>query len=295
MSKINTPYVSTIIIDYCWMASMVLVFYVLAADRNSAVSAGLAMLYLPLMNTIREQIYWILHKSSFSDFKTKWKLSDHTDYFLDIAVTVTLVVGGTAGMAYYGLIDYSFFSITEDDHDSGSILKSLMVVSRDYWMINILKDNITMRYAHQWMHKKENYWLHKRHHQANRNSNIWHAFVFDVIDLFLEFLCGGLLALTANKLLFGTAQIHLLSLMFCLWTDGNVHSENPYSQCIGNPILDYFFKLNICHNLHHAAESEQKYMVVLAYHHVSTKERDYDITQYNKRMKTNVDFRLFLD
>jgi len=291
IAQINKPYVSTIVIDYCWMASIVLVFYLVAANSNNstAVSAGIAMLYLPLMNTVREQIYWILHKSSFSEFKTKWRLSDHKDYFLDIVVTVALVAGGTACMAYSGLV------VTDFNTDGSSILKSLLIVSRDYWMINILKDNTTMRYAHPWMHKRENYWLHKRHHQANRNANTWHGFVFDVADLFLEFLCGGLLALAANKILFGTAQIHLLSLMFCVWTDGNVHSENPYSQCIGNPILDYFFKLNICHNLHHAAENDPKYMVVLAYHHISTKECDYDIAQYNKRMRTNVDFRLFLD
>merc|ERR1712029_819113 len=103
-----------------------------------------------------------------------------------------------------------------------------------------------------------------------------------LIHLFVEFLVGSIFALMANKLLFGSVSVHLVSLMYCVWTDSNVHSENPYSQCIGNPILDYFFKLNICHNLHHASESESKYMVVYPYHHWNSVEREKDVEKYNK-------------
>lgn len=289
MTKLNIPYLSTIVIDYCWMISIFLTFYLLAADSKNALSAGLAMLYLSFVNTVREQIYWMLHEASFSEFKTKWKLLNHTDYFMDIFTNVSLVVFGTACMTHYGLIDCRFSS------GIGGIMHSLMIISRDYYIINLLKDNTAMRYVHPWMHKRENYWLHKRHHEATKNANIWHSYVFDLADFFVEFLIGGLLALAANKLLFGTASIHLLSLMFCVWTDGNCHSENPYSQCIGNPFLDYFFKVNICHNLHHSSETASKYMVIWPYHHVSKKERENDIAKYNQMMKTSVDYRFFIE
>ena len=83
--------------------------------------------------------------------------------------------------------------------------------------------------------------------------------------------------------------------MFAVWQDGNVHSENPYTQAIGNPILDYYLKLNIVHNLHHAYPNSPKYMIVYKWDHLySSKDRNDDIQFYNKIMKTNVNFSFFL-
>lgn len=294
-TKINTVYASTIIFDYIFIASFLLIFAAVAADTSDsdpakkALCAGLCMFYMPIMYTVREQFYWIMHKGSFSEFKTKWKLMDQNRFFRDIIITVSLVVSGVSFLAYKGFVDCYLFN------RDGGMIKSLLIMSRDYWMINLIKDNICMRYVHPWMHKRENYWLHKHHHKGRRDCNVMHAFVFDTFDLFVEFLVGSIFALMANKLLFGSVSVHLVSLMYCVWTDSNVHSENPYSQCIGNPILDYFFKLNICHNLHHASESESKYMVVYPYHHWNSVEREKDVEKYNKVMRTAIDFKFILD
>lgn len=295
MTKINTAYVSTIVLDYCWIASFLLVFYGIAADTSSyspmkkALCNGLTTLYLPFLNTAREQLYWILHKGSFSEFKTKWRMADHMSFVSDVIISTSCVTFGIALMSYHGMLETHLFDV------EGGLLQTMFIVSRDFWIINLLKDNTCMRYIHPWMHKRENYWLHKQHHKGRKDLNYIHAFVFDLFDLVIEFLIGGVLALAFNKVVFGKASVHLVSLMYCLWCDGNVHSENPYSQCVGNPILDYYLKLNICHNLHHAAETDSKYMTVMPYHHVSSTAREFDVARYNKIMKTNVDYRFLLD
>ena len=153
-----------------------------------------------------------------------------------------------------------------------------------------------MRFVHPWMHQPKHYWIHKRHHAGNRNTVHLHAFVFDFLDLNLEFGIGTSLALIVKKLVFGgNPSLHFLSYLYSGWTDGNAHSMNPYTQAIGNPVLDWFLTCNIQHTLHHAWETDPRYMTAFPYHQIgSLKERDADIDKYNKIMKTNVDFRIFI-
>ena len=304
---INVPYVTTIVVDYLLLLSIVAVAYVLAADdRCTALTAGLATLYMPFLNTTREQLYWTLFRSHINDFaqiKTSWRMRAHPEWYGDVIKTTFLVVVGVAAMAHWGFVHCRFLVTSTDDvEDDGGegrnsnrvLLTSMFVVCRDYWTINLLKDNITMRFIHPWMHQRENYWMHKRHHANRHSTNLWGSFFFDPLDLFVEFQVGGAIALLFNAVVLGRPSVHLLSLLFSIWTDGNVHSENPYSQCIGNPVLDWYLKPNICHNLHHAFESDPRYMVVWPFHHFRRRGLEADLAKYNRAMKTEVDFRIFL-
>jgi hypothetical protein len=52
----------------------------------------------------------------------------------------------------------------------------------------------------------------------------------------------------------------------------------------------------ITHNLHHAFQKDPKYMTVFPLHQMfSPKSRQDDVDLYNKIMKTNIDFRFFID
>lgn len=315
--NINVPYVTTIVVDYLLLLSIIVVAYVLAADdRCTAPTAGLATLYLPFLNTTREQLYWWLFRSRTGDLaqiKTSWRMTAHPEWYGDVLKTTALVVLGVAAMAHWDMVhcriiwaataddveddveDYSDDGERYGSSSNSALLISMFVICRDYWTINLLKDNITMRYIHPWMHKRENYWMHKRHHAIRRSTNLWGSFFFDPLDLFVEFQIGGALALLFNAVVFGgRPSVHLLSLLFSIWTDANVHSENPYSQCIGNPVLDWYLKPNICHNLHHAFENDPRYMVVWPFHHFRRRGLEADVAKYNRAMKTEVNFRIFL-
>jgi len=208
-------------------------------------------------------------------------------FWADVAQTGFLFSVIPALCAYYGFMHARF--------DETSWLKTHANVSMDYYLINMIKDNTSMRFLHPWMHKRENYHLHKHHHVGNKNMTQIHAFAIGIADFNIEFGVGSVLALLAKYAVFGgVPSLHLLSFMFSGWTDSNIHSLNPYTQAIGNPVLDYVLKLNIVHNLHHAYERNEKYMTVWPLHHLSPAGRRADIERYNSLMKTNVDFRIFV-
>lgn len=55
-----------------------------------------------------------------------------------------------------------------------------LVVPRDYWVMNFVKDNISIRLIYPWMHQRDNYWIHKRQHLGNRNTTQTHAAAFGI-------------------------------------------------------------------------------------------------------------------
>jgi len=300
--KLNIPYVTTIVMDYCYTASLVYVCYKLAATPTAVVEDGdaeppalnpwMAMLcafYMLLLGAVREMVYLSLLRPYLSPNKTKFNLLvDGPKLLTDIAKTTFTICAIPALSAFGGTMHFCY-------NPEDGLLKNVLVVSFDYWLINLLKDNLSMRFLHSWMHKPKNYWLHKHHHTGNRNMVVLHGYAIDFVDLMIEFGIGSMIALVAKKYVLGmNPSLHLMSFIFSGWTDSNVHSSNPYTQSIMNPILDAYLKLNICHNLHHAFENDSKYMVVFPYHHLISSERKADIEKYNKIMKTNVDFRIFI-
>ena len=154
-----------------------------------------------------------------------------------------------------------------------------------------------MRYVHPWMHQRENFWIHKRHHEGNKNlCQFPGTFLFGVLDLMIEFGIGPVLGLAVKYYVFGLSHsTHLVAFMCSVWQDGNVHSLNPYTQAIGNPILDFLVKTTVLHNLHHACPHDERYMVVYQWDHITTPGAiTKDLHRYNQIMDTNIDFRFFV-
>jgi hypothetical protein len=291
MTRLNIPYIVTIVVDYAWMASSWAFAYMVASNEKwNPYSAAACVAYAILVNVTREQVYSITLRKHFAKYKTDFKMADHPEYWTDIATTSLYIVAiGFLG-ARLGIMNARF--------DQENLWSTILAISADYWLVNIIKDNVSMRYVHPWMHKRENYWIHKRHHLGNKDLSVFPGtFVFDMLDLTLEFGVGPILGMMVKHYLLGMdPSLHILSFVCSIWTDGNVHSMNPYSQAVGNPIVDWFMKLTVVHNLHHAIQKDPKYMTVFPMHQLfspaSFKE---DIELYNKTMKTNIHFEILLD
>ena len=293
MVRLNIPYVVTIVMDYAWMSTFWLFAYAVASSSDgklAPLAAAACVAFTIVVNSTREQLYSIVLRPYLAKGKTDFRMANHPDYWSDVVVTSLYLIA----IGYVGAI----LGIMHCRFDSVNVWNTVLTVSMDYWLVNIVKDNISMRYIHPWMHKRENYWIHKRHHLGNKDMCFLPgAFVFDLLDLTVEFGVGSVLALLVKYFILGTEpSIHILSFMFAAWTDGNVHSMNPYSQAVGNPLLDWRMKLTVVHNLHHAVPTDPKYMTVFPMHQLfSSASLQEDVQLYNRIMKTNVNFQILLD
>lgn len=312
--KLNTLYATTIAFDYACMASIVLFAYVCfgcghdntnaATDQKVAPVWMLGLLcglYPCFLNPFREFVFSRLFPLHFAKVKTSASVQELLAKFASEVVWTSAMISAIPALAvYFGIMQGGFVS---GDDNSNWISKTLVAVSLDYWLINLIKDNTSMRFLHPWMHEKENYWIHKHHHTGNKNTTLVHAFAFTLVDLVIEFGIGPVLALGVKYVLYHNHNagdglfptLHVLAYMFSIWTDGNIHSMNPYTQAIGNPVLDFLLKPNIVHNLHHSCETDPRYMTVFPFHHFRPSDRQADVAKYNKLMNTNVDFRLFIE
>jgi hypothetical protein len=237
MKSINVPYVTTIVMDYACMASYWFVVYAISTITESYgnkdstgndegrwgeseigyIGAALCVLYTIFINVTREQLYWMVLPKYFAKCKTSFTMSDHKDYWRDVIVTALYVTSIAYISARMGIMHCQI--------DVTNLWKTVLVVSSDYWVINLIKDNVSMRYIHPWMHQPENYWIHKRHHLGNKNLCVLPgAFLFDMLDLTLEFGVGPVLGMVVRSHMLGMdPSIHVLAFMFSIWTDGNIH------------------------------------------------------------------------
>ena len=85
-------------------------------------------------------------------------------------------------------------------------------------------------------------------------------------------------------------NIYMLHLLAS--TDSNLHSANPYTPAMLNPVTDHFMKATLTHQLHHAVLND--YYVIYPLHHFYKTQRDSDVTRYNHMLKTNVCFDWFI-
>jgi hypothetical protein len=173
-------------------------------------------------------------------------------------------------------------------------LNTLYIISFEYWFISQVKDSLVMKNVHKWMHEYSwFYTLHKHHHVANANIQITNAFHFDIIDTFIENLGAPVLLCVLYFSLGLPVRVHFASFLFLQWTDGMVHSLNPYTVIYFNPIVDYFLKANINHNLHHIIQ--KGYYVFNPWNHLFDRESlAKDIKIYNEVCKTNISYDLFI-
>lgn len=147
----------------------------------------------------------------------------------------------TLAFCYFGVFNVDFTTWP----------RTLCQIFFEYWLMFFCKDFISMKILHKWMHKPENFHLHKTHHIYKENILVCNAHSFDWVDLFIENGVGPCFPLLINYFMYGSATCHYFSFLYLAWTDGLVHSLNPLTLCFGNPVLDYFNRINVSHNLHH--------------------------------------------
>jgi len=198
-------------------------------------------------------------------------LSIWVEYYL------AMVLGG-----YVGFFHWNYTTFWE----------TYLEISLQYWAMTFLKDFTSLKFLHPWMHKPENYWIHKNHHKVHHELNVLHTYRIDRIDVFLENAIGPVLLVIFQYLLLGKTSVHLLAFFFLNHHDAVIHSVNPYTVVHFNPIIDFYFKPNIEHNLHHITQED--YYMFNSWRHFDRKLLEADVAKYNELLGTNVSFDLFI-
>jgi len=156
----------------------------------------------------------------------------------------------------------------------------------------LLKDFTSLKYLHEWMHRPANYWIHAHHHKVHHELNSIHTFRIDRIDIILENGIGTILLMIIQYLIYGKVEISMAAIFFVGYHDIVIHYVNPYTNVHLNPILAYFCKPNMEHNLHHITQED--YYMFNSFSHFNRKTRDKDVAKYNKLLGTNIFFDLFV-
>jgi len=271
----------TACIDY---AAVITVLYYMssavAGDVVNPVHAAAAYPVLPLAMSFRDDLMGrVLFRRTTSRAKLAyWHTFEGSLLGLKI---VSFVMATVASMALVNLVTFPPIACVRD---IGTIWLEFMAMT-------LLKDLTSMKYLHDWMHRKA-YHLHKTHHVAKANCQTWHAWQFDLVDVVLENTIGPVLLLGVKWAAgapvgpWGLPSVHLGAFYLSLMSDLNLHSMNPYTVIFFNPLLDLLLKPNVTHNLHHAINVG--YMTTVPYDHLlSRAARQRDMDKYNKVCKTH--------
>ena len=164
----------------------------------------------------------------------------------------------------------------------------LQVLIESILVGDVVTSHIFMNFWHKWMHEKA-YFLHKKHHKASNKCLM--AFVgqtFDLFDLIIEFGGGVPLFILVKRLCFGpTSKVHFLTYGLFTLKGIQIHSGNPYASFFFVPILDYFVRAPLAHNLHHVIQSNYYTGVPWRHFNFNQEARRKDIGLYNEHMKTH--------
>lgn len=279
--KLNIPMITTWIIDFSLLGAYCCFAIYFIKDNFNPVTAIIAIFAMVFWTIMHDHIYWILFENLLAPEKLKLRYDFHlVKCTLKISTTIAVI---TALDVYGG-----------NFHFEWNGLETVLLIIFEYNFMIQAKDNTSMRFIHSWMHKKENYWIHEHHHIVTADCQTAATFHFDLLDVFLENICGTILMRLFYFSLGKTASIHLLSYIIVIWSDQMGHSMNPYVPCFMNPIFDYILKINCVHNLHHLLGAA--YYMTTPYNHLYDPDSaNKDLEKYNKRLKTNVSFNFLLD
>jgi len=279
--KLNIYLLATFGIDYIMTALFIAITTYFCAD-NLNIYNGCACVQLMIIWTIlHDHIYWLLFPQILAKEKVNFK------YSFDL-LFCTLKLAAVFGALV--MLDVH----TEGYYFNWKGVETLLLIYFEYNFMYQAKDNTSMRFAHAWMHKEENYWMHKHHHESEGDCQTATTFHFDLLDLFLENISGTVLLKVFYVAIGKTPSIHLLSFLLMVWSDQMGHSLNPYSPSFFNPVLDWYMKPNIYHNLHHLIGASY-YMSTPYCHLYDPQSLVNDLEKYNRKLKTNISFDLFLD
>jgi len=156
------------------------------------------------------------------------------------------------------------------------------------YCIWLLKDFFSLGLLHKLLHTPKYYYLHKLHHKWTKDtSNLYTNYYFDLLDIVLENAAGLFFYIPLKYLVTGSFRFNLYSYLLVVWIDHTLHSCNPYSSCFLNPLLDFVFRANIRHSLHHTVIND--YFLFMPWSHIFPSTKRAEIENYNKLHKTDVD------
>jgi len=279
---LNIPLIGTFIVDYLMNYGTFFFYWYGWANNLTPIGVVFIATSYTIVALLHDPIHALLWPKMICKAKMAYKYS-WENVWEAVKLLIQGVVISLAGL-YFGVINFNYTTFIE----------TYMLVAMEYWSIILLKDYTMMYFVHPWMHKPENYWIHKHHHLVGIEVQGNHAFSISNLDAFLESDIGMFLYFFVQWLITGKLSVNVASLYLVGWHDVVVHSLNPYSIVHFNPLLEYYHKPTLEHNLHHMIQKD--YYVFNSFKHVfSTERRDYDLAKYNELCKTTFCYDLWVD
>jgi len=270
----------TNVIDYAFLfVNILLMNFVFSYGTNYFTFQIKSLLFAMLYN-MREQLYFWLMGDRIAKAKRDYSLTwDNYKYALQ---TLFIFSANSALMQFQGFLYWEPLTFS---------VKTFMDVLVPFYILQILKDIISLAPFHKLMHtNKTMAKFHEAHHEVKLNCQCLMALHIGVIDLVIENGIAPILYLGARCIIGLPMQVHVAAIFFGGSMDILIHSINPYSSCLFNPILDMIFKCNLAHHVHHGMLT--KNYTFIPYHHIWDFGSE-DARRYNKVMKTNFDFSTF--
>lgn len=230
-----------------------------------------------ILYSLREQLYFLIMGNKIARAKREFSLTwENYKYALQ---TLVIFSANNALMQYQGFLYWKPLAFSMNTFND---------VLVPFYILQVLKDAISLAPFHKLMHTNPTFAkFHQAHHEVKLNCQCLMALHLDIIDLICENGIAPILFLGAKGLLGLPMEIHLATIFFGGSMDILIHSVNPYSSCLFNPVLDMIFKCNVAHHVHHGMLT--KNYTFIPYHHIFDWGSK-DIDRYNKIMKTNFDF-----
>lgn len=234
-------------------------------------------LHLVLLQ-IREEFYFWILGDAVAPVKRAYCLSSKDKYY---TLQTSLIGAANTWIGFY--MGNRFWNPISANWNT---FWHVFVIS---YILTILKDIFSLAALHKWMH--ENPWLytlHKEHHTVNRNAQSAMAYHIDFLDLVIENICAPFILELILYLLGQPVKIHAAATLIASNLDVVIHSINPYTICLFNPILDYFFRCNVAHQIHHSVQTAN--YTFIPYHHLKPGSFKKELDNYNSIMETSFEF-----
>ncbi len=236
-----------------------------------------------LLSIAREKLHYTILGSRVSKFKTNRKKRDPLESVIKHLKVIVLTMCGTFILENYGLL------WLDDNFDLSFAFWEKVFLP--FYSLLVLRDISYLGIIHNMMHSNKFpmlYKLHKKHHEITKNAESLDAYHITMFDLLIENSGAPLLLFLLQYQLGIKPGISWTSLTVFFRHDFGLHSVNPYSVMYFNPILDFMFKPNICHQLHHALNRD--YTLFVPYGHILPSRRKRDEKKYNEVFKTTFSF-----
>lgn len=280
--KLNIPMIGTFVVEYVTMGLFIITSFYFFANNLTILNSIIFGIISSIYTYSHDPLYCILFPDMIAKVKMNYRYTMKDFWELSrvfIQNMLTIIIA-----AHFKLIHFNYTNFSE----------TFIEISVQYWAMILLKDYTMMYFLHPWMHKPENYWIHKHHHKVGLEVQANHAFSIDMLDLFIENQVGLFLFYIISWLIYDCISVHYMSFVFLGWHDIMVHSLNPYSVVHFNPILEYWHKPTLEHNLHHMIQKD--YYVFDSFRHLwDINRRDQDLAKYNELCRTRINFDFFVD